>query len=501
MLPSTDSSRAETPAGTASSAYTHVPFPPPPPTVEPQSSNPPTRALAESCTPIAEAETIPETPQNDPVINASTKDEEEIPIFESTPVTATEHSSQPAPSLSRQPVAFATAVDSLAGGLDPPESPFMVDADSFVAGDEDGDSYVSDEELIQEQLVGNPSRPSLANSTVDNYDQDGEDSEGSSEMHMSSGSDSEKDHDEFEIFHDDEIDESSDEEDSEVDVGDDEMTGLVKVESSGAVVTTATESDFQSRLKEQTDSSLPLPPSPSSLLTRTLPSSSRKRPREDDDELDSQDSGPRSRSPSPSLSDDDHHDADDDEEEPEEEYEEGEIPDFFTTTIKTSRKNHGASTQDAWKLRSPPAEEGDSHVGPVMDDTVEEGEWPRTERDASRTGELGDLTLGEEDMDMSFADLPNDLVGDPSKRAKGKISLSALGNGGLSKASYTRKQLKDFSPATPVQAKVGTVFNGPTLDGLSYKPSPIQYVFGSHFAFLSFSCACLIFFFFLCVIL
>lgn len=83
----------------------------------------------------------------------------------------------------------------------------------------------------------------------------------------------------------------------------------------------------------------------------------------------------------------------------------------------------------------------------------------------------GDVSLGE-DMEMSFADLPAEWVGDPSKRNVGAIAIPLGLQRPLQKASYQRRV--DLS-ATPLETPVAgqaKIHNAPSQ--LSYKPSPLQ---------------------------
>lgn len=86
--------------------------------------------------------------------------------------------------------------------------------------------------------------------------------------------------------------------------------------------------------------------------------------------------------------------------------------------------------------------------------------------DADEADLDGDTTM---DMDMSFDDLPADLVGDPTRRVKGPISILQRPLP-LEKASYQRRivQPLDLHPATP---KAGPAVKPMKL---SYVPSPIQ---------------------------
>lgn len=85
---------------------------------------------------------------------------------------------------------------------------------------------------------------------------------------------------------------------------------------------------------------------------------------------------------------------------------------------------------------------------------------------------VGDVSLGE-DMEMSFADLPADWVGDPSKRDAGAIAIPLQRP--LQKASYQRRVDLSATPlGTPVAAQ-SKIHNAPSQ--LSYKPSPLQLAF------------------------
>lgn len=83
----------------------------------------------------------------------------------------------------------------------------------------------------------------------------------------------------------------------------------------------------------------------------------------------------------------------------------------------------------------------------------------------SEFDDAGDRTL---DMDMSFADLPADLVADPSRRSAGAVSISAAAAAPKPvKASYERKvDLSGGTPAAPPKA----------ASKVSYKPSPLACV-------------------------
>ncbi|GJN89938.1 hypothetical protein Rhopal_002927-T1 [Rhodotorula paludigena] len=83
---------------------------------------------------------------------------------------------------------------------------------------------------------------------------------------------------------------------------------------------------------------------------------------------------------------------------------------------------------------------------------------------ASDVDDAGDRTL---DMDMSFADLPADLVADPSRRPAGAVSIPAAAAAPKPlKASYERKvDLSGGTPAAPPKA----------ASKVSYKPSTLAH--------------------------
>ncbi|BGO90518.1 hypothetical protein NBRC10512_005235 [Rhodotorula toruloides] len=119
----------------------------------------------------------------------------------------------------------------------------------------------------------------------------------------------------------------------------------------------------------------------------------------------------------------------------------------------------------------------------------------RASYDRAASAPYGHAADASMDMDMSFADLPADLLADPSRRAAGAISIpissrassaapsaasgpaSETGKASyVGKASYERKKAApspvDLSGGTPVPFKGGMPH--PAAGKLSYKPSPLS---------------------------